>query len=204
MAMKIRIEILSGSPAPEIPEPCSWGAKAVPAGRNPTNYFWVISAVQCHPGPATAPRQFFRGLQRLSSWHSASPDLFFQLLVHTRGMMHIGSLMDSEISAGPGISAIHLQQSAGLLLGNPRHLRFIRVKSSQRLRGEPSRATFWKVSTKLYLGKRLFTGHPGASAPMPSAKSSHSSAWPSSPARFSATAFMSSPSSCGRDSNISR
>src|SRR5712671_4456877 len=127
MAMKIRIEILSGWPVPEIPEPSSRKPGQLPRGRNAK----LIASSQSLPFNAIqgAPERqgnSFRGLQRLLLAISVAVYLFFQLLVPHARMVDVGSLMNGEVSAGLGIGAVRLQQASGLLLGDPRHLRFIR------------------------------------------------------------------------------
>src|ERR1043165_650106 len=186
MAIKIRIGILSGCRSLASPTLIlrAWAALA----RAQCQLITSSQSLPLHSVQGTPQRQgnSFRGLHCLLLGISVAVYLLFQLVVPYAGMMHICRLMDREVSASPGISAVHLLKPSGFLLGHPRHLRFIGIKGSQRLCGGASLDTLAR------------------SAPMPSAKSSHSSAWPSSPARFSATACISSPSSCGRDSNISR
>src|SRR5690348_6648086 len=111
MAVKIRIEILSGWPGPEIPIRC-FCELAIPRGA-----LQLITSSQSLPfnaiqGPPERPGNSFRGLQRLRLAISVAY-LFFQLLVPHARMMHVGSLMDGEVSACPGISAVHLQQAPG-------------------------------------------------------------------------------------------
>src|SRR4051812_7083799 len=133
MAMKIRIEILSGWPISEVLTLLlrTWQSRVAQPQLITSSQSLPFNAIQ---SPPECQGNSFRGLQRLCLALTVAY-LFFQMLVPHARMMHVGSLMDGNGCASPGISAVHLSHSPGFLPGDPRRLRFIRIKSSQRLLG---------------------------------------------------------------------